>query len=535
MSKSLTQKKKQDRASVTRSAGVVSIAVMFSRILGLIREQVFAAFFGAGTANDAFVVAFRIPNLLRDLFGEGALSTAFVKVFTEYDQTKTKEQTWQLASIVLLFFTLLLSSITLIAIFFSDTIILLFAPEFGEVTGKLQLTIFLTRIMMPFLVFISISAVVMGILNTKGRFFIPALASSFFNLGSIVGGVGFAILLPHYQIPAITGMAIGTLIGGFLQLAIQLPWLFKEGFQFTFSLNFNHPGLVKILKLMIPAVIGLSATQINVFINTSFAASCTEGSVSWLQYSFRLVQLPIGVFGVAIGVAAMPQLAKHAAHKDIDKLRDTFVSSLLLVFSLTIPAAAGLYLLSDPIIALIFERGAFTAADTLATAQALSLYSLGLFAYASNKVIVPVFYAIEKTIYPVLASFLAIIVNIVFITATIHYLEHLSIALSMSITMFCNFLFLCCILYRKIAGYDLLYLAKGLGKILGATAGMALVITALKTSLSGLFNGGTISLFIAVFITIVTSVGIYALLVISLRLGEFADISQKLFHRFSRK
>ncbi len=535
MSKLLTQRKKQENTSVTRSAGVVSIAVMFSRILGLIREQVFAAFFGAGTANDAFVVAFRIPNLLRDLFGEGALSAAFVKVFTEYDQTKTRQQTWQLASIALLFFTLLLSFITLVAIFFSDKIIFLFAPEFSEVAGKLQLTIFLTRVMMPFLVFISLSAVVMGILNTRGRFFIPALASSFFNLGSIVGGVGFAMLLPHYKIPAITGMAIGTLIGGFLQLAIQLPSLFREGFRFSFSLNFKHPGLLKILRLMVPAVIGLSATQINVFINTSFAASCVEGSVSWLQYSFRLVQLPIGIFGVAIGIAAMPQLAKHASHKDTNKLRETFVSSLLLVFSLTIPAAAGLYLLSSPIITLIFERGAFTSSDTLATAQALSLYSLGLFAYASNKVIVPVFYAIEKTIYPVLASFLAIIVNIAFITVTIRYLNHLSIALSMSITMFCNFIFLCVILYRKIEGYDLFYLAKGLGKIMIATAVMSLVIEALKMYLSRLFNGGILSLFIAVFITIITSVVIYAILVISLRLGEFANISQKLFHKFSGK
>ena len=330
-------------------------------------------------------------------------------------------------------------------------------------------------------------------------------------------------------------MAIGTLIGGILQLAVQIPTLIKEGFRFTFSINFRHPGLVKILKLMIPAIIGLSATQINVFINTSFAASCSEGSVSWLQYSFRLVQLPIGVFGVAVGIAAMPQLAKHAAKKDMHLLRETFVSSLVLVFSLTVPAAAGLYCLSEPIIALIFQRGAFTSYDTLATAQALSLYSIGLFAYASNKVIVPVFYAIEKTIYPVFGSFLAIALNIIFISLTISYLQHLSIALSMSVTMFCNFLFLCIILHKKLNGYDLKYLIKGFVKIFIATTIMSLTILMFRKFFPYFYEGGSLELLFFVSATILISVVIYALIITALGLEEFATITRKVAQKFANR
>ncbi len=239
--------------------------------------------------------------------------------------------------------------------------------------------------MLPFLIFISLSAVVMGVLNTKGRFFVPAIASSFFNLGSLIGGTSLAFILPHFGQPAIVGMAIGTLIGGLLQLGIQIPSLLKTGFRYKPIFDLSDPGLLRILKLMIPATVGLSATQINIFINTNFASSCAEGSVSWLYYAFRLVQLPIGVFGVALSIAMLPILAKQAAKKDIAEMKKTMVSSLTMVFALTLPATAGLIILAEPIIRLIFEHGAFTATDTLATAQTLALYSIGLFAYSCKQ------------------------------------------------------------------------------------------------------------------------------------------------------
>ena len=449
---------------------------MCSRILGLVREQIFAGLFGAGYAYDSFVVAFRIPNLLRDLFGEGALSAAFVAVFSDYHANRSREEMWQLASNVLCFFAVTVSLVVLLGLFFADDIVAVLASGFSSVDGKAELTKTMTVIMMPFLLFISLSAVVMGILNTRGHFFVPALASSFFNLGSILGGTSLAFILPSYGYPAITGMAFGTLIGGFLQLAIQLPSLKKAGFRFIPTFRIKDPGLVRILKLMVPATIGLSATQINIFINTKFASLCIEGSVSWLNYAFRLVQLPIGLFGVAISIAALPILARHASQNNIEALKDTFVSSLTMVFCLTIPASVGLIILSEPIIRLIFEHGAFTSIDTSSTAAALSLFAIGLFAYSANKVIVPVYYAINATRYPVIASFMAIALNIVIITNTIDTYQHKAIALSTSATMIMNFLFLAAVLYIKTGGYSLKYLGTGILKIIAASLAMGGVL-----------------------------------------------------------
>lgn len=461
-----------NKKKIAKSAGSVGIAVMCSRVLGLVREQTFAGLFGAGSTYDAFVVAFRIPNLLRDLFGEGALSAAFVTVFSAYHTKKNKEETWKLASNVLTFFLIFLSLLVLIAIYFAGPIVTLLAPDFSQIVGKVALTEKLTRIMLPFMVFISLSAVVMGMLNTKGKFFIPALASSFFNLGSILGGVSLAFILPRFGQPAIVGMAFGTLFGGILQFAIQLPTLHRTGFRYRPQLNLKDKGLHQILKLMIPATIGLSATQLNIFINTNFASSCAEGSVSWLHYAFRLVQLPIGIFGVALSIAMLPVLAKQAANKQIGEMRETVVSTLIMVFALTLPATAGLILLASPIIRIIFEHGAFTAADTLATANTLVFYAIGLFAYSANKILVPAFYALGKTRYPVIGSFLAVGLNIVIINLTIDSYQHLAIALSTSCTMIANFLFLIIILYYNLGGFSLRNLFSGVAKTALATGGL---------------------------------------------------------------
>ena len=501
---------------------------MCSRVLGLVREQIFAAMFGAGFAYDAFVVAFRIPNLLRDLFGEGALSAAFVTIFSRYDTGKTPEETWRLASNVLVFFTILLSLVTLLGVFMAGPLVSLLAPDFAKIAGKSELTATLTMIMLPFLVFISLAAVVMGMLNTKGRFFVPAMASSFFNLGSIVGGVTMAWILPRYGYPAIIGMAIGTLLGGILQLGVQLPALFKTGFRFFPHLDLRDPGLHSILRLMIPATIGLSATQINIFVNTSFAASCAEGSVSWLNYAFRLVQLPIGLFGVAFSIAIMPVMARHAAKKDIPAMRDTLVSSLTMVFCLTIPATAGLILLAEPIIRLIFEHGAFTALDTVATAQTLTLYAAGLMAYSANKILVPVFYALDNTKYPVIASFLAVLANILIINLTITTFQHLAIALSTSCTMFLNFLFLSAVLYQKMGGYSLPALFRGLFKILIATLCMSLLLFFARMMLAGFLTGPLIQQLLATALLILLATSLYAVVLHWLKLPELTEIVDKI-------
>lgn len=519
---------------IARSAGAVSGAVMCSRILGLVREQIFAGMFGAGYAYDAFVVAFRIPNLLRDLFGEGALSAAFVTVFTDYQTNRGSEATWRLANNVLTFFTLLLSLLTLAGIYFADPIVNLLAPDFQLVAGKSELTVYLTRIMFPFLLFVALAAVVMGILNTKGRFFVPAISSSFFNLGSIIGGVSLALIFQKTGRPAIAGMAWGTLIGGMLQLTIQLPTLKKVGFAFRPNLSLADPGLKRVLLLMLPATIGLSATQINIFVNTNFAASCAEGSVSWLNYAFRLVQLPIGLFGVAFAIAVMPLLGKHAAQKDLQGLKQTFNSSLIMVLSLTIPATAGLVLLAEPIIRLIFEHGAFTALDTSRTAEALTYYAYGLFAYSGIKVMVPVFYALGDTRFPVIGSFIAVTANIIIITLTIDLFQHKAIALSTSCSMTLNFLFLGVILYKKLTGMMLADLFRGAGKILLATGCMSFAVWGLMIVLGSWLTGQIILQLAGVFLIIATGGGIYYMLLYALKLPELTFITEKLRQRFGK-
>jgi putative peptidoglycan lipid II flippase len=520
---------------VARSAGSVGIAIFFSRILGLVREQVMAVLFGAGFYMDAFVVAFRIPNLLRDLFAEGALSAAFVTVFTDYDHKQGPEAAWRLANNVLVTLSLLLSLITILGIIFSKEIIQVMAPDFGRIAGKIALTRLLTDIMFPFLILVSLAAAVMGMLNTKGRFFIPAMASSFFNMGSIVGGVLLAWWAPSFGQPPIVGMAVGTLIGGVLQLAIQVPSLKRSGFVWRPHLSLTDEGLHRIMILMIPAVIGLSATQINIFINTNFAARCAQGSVSWLNYAFRLMQFPIGIFGVAISIATLPVISRQASRGDIGALKDTYVSSLTMAFLMTIPASFGLAFLAKPIIRLIFQHGHFSALDTLHTAEALVYYSVGLFAYSTVKITVPVFYALRDTKYPVISSFLAVMTNILIVSLTLNAFQHKAIAFSTSITMIVNFIFLSVVLYRKVGGYNLRYLIGSFIKITFASAAMGLGAYYLY-SLAGRILDQRLILnqLIALLVVMALAVLVYFILIRWLGIQEYHEVLETLRRKFLR-
>jgi putative peptidoglycan lipid II flippase len=518
---------------VAKSAGSVGIAVFFSRIFGLVREQVMAVLFGAGFYMDAFVVAFRIPNLLRDLFAEGALSAAFVTVFTDYDQKKGQQTAWRLANNVLLTLTLLLSAITLLGVIFSKEIVQVMAPDFGRIAGKIALTQLLTTIMFPFLILVSLAAAVMGMLNTKGRFFIPAMASTFFNIGAIVGGVLCSWWAPTFGQPPIVGMAVGTLIGGILQLAIQMPSLVRSGFRWRPHLNLKDEGLHRIMILMIPAVIGLSATQINIFINTNFAARCAQGSVSWLNYAFRLMQFPIGIFGVAISIATLPVVSRHASRGDMGALKATYVSSLTMAFLLTIPASFGLAFLAKPIISLIFEHGHFHAIDTLHTAEALAYYSVGLFAYSTVKITVPVFYALRDTKYPVIASFLAVVTNVIIVSLTLDTFQHKAIALSTSVTMIVNFCFLSTVLYRKVGGYNLRYLITAFVKITLASAAMGLVAYYVYP-ITGLIvvHHTLLTQTMALLLTIAVAALVYFMVIRRLGIKEYHEVVQSLKRRF---
>lgn len=455
------------QTSVAKSAGIVSIAVMFSRVLGLVREQVFAYYFGAGFLYDAYVVAFRIPNVLRDLFAEGALSAAFVKVFTDYQINKSEEEAWKLASMILNALAVVLSVVTIIGMIFSRQFINLIADGFSPEKAALATT--LTQIMFPFILLVALAAVAMGVLNTKGVFGVPASASTVFNIVSIIFGLGLAYWLSgggwlgstdKNAIPgaaaqwAIIGMAIGTLIGGASQFLMQIPSLYKVGFRFVPVLSFTDEGVRKVMALMTPAILGTSAVQINVLVNTYFVSQI-EGAQGWLSYAFRLMQFPIGIFGVAIGTAAVPVLSRMASEGKIKDFRDTLSSSMNLVFLMTLPSACGLIVLGEPIIRLIYERGKFDSGATAMTAYALAGYSIGLTGYAAIKVLSPAFYAMNDAKTPMIIALASIVVNSL---ASYFFREwltaygygHVGVALATSIVALVNFFALVLLMRKKI-------------------------------------------------------------------------------------
>ena len=395
----------------TRAAGVVALAVLCSRVLGLAREQIFAALFGGGRIMDAFTIAFRIPNLLRDLFAEGALSTAFVTTFSKTVATDGQAAAWRLANKVATLATVFLSAITVLGVAFAPWLVAVLAPGFeGE---KAALTVTLTRVMYPFILLVSLAALVMGMLNARNVFGVPAMASSFFNLGSIIAGVVLGYWLdPHFGARAILGLAIGTLIGGALQLGVQLPALAALGYRFHPDFRWRDPGVASILRLMGPSVIAASTTQVNVLINSVFASELGDGPTFWLTVAFRLMQLPLGIFGVALGTVALPLLSRMAATGQHGAFRSELARGMRLAFLMTIPASIGLIVLAEPIISVLYQHGRFGAHETAESAGALRFYALGLCGYAALKVLVNAFYAIDRRKTPMVVSFIAVGLNL---------------------------------------------------------------------------------------------------------------------------
>jgi putative peptidoglycan lipid II flippase len=395
----------------TRAAGIVALAVLCSRVLGLAREQIFAALFGGGRIMDAFTIAFRIPNLLRDLFAEGALSTAFVTTFSKTVATEGEAAAWRLANKVATLTAITLSAITVLGIALAPWLVALLAPGFtGE---KAVLTVTLTRVMYPFILLVSLAALVMGMLNARNVFGVPAMASSFFNLGSIIAGVVLGYWLdPHFGARAILGLAIGTLVGGTLQLTVQLPALARLGYRYRPDFHWRDPGVRSILRLMGPSVIAASTTQVNVLINSVFASQLGDGPTFWLTVAFRLMQLPLGIFGVALGTVALPMLARMAATGQLASFRGELARGMRLAFLMTIPASIGLIVLAEPIISVLYQHGRFGAHETAESAGALRFYALGLCGYAALKVLVNAFYAIDRRRTPMVVSFIAVGVNL---------------------------------------------------------------------------------------------------------------------------
>lgn len=433
-----------------RATGIVGIAILCSRVLGLLREVIFASLFGASRNMDAFLTAFRAPNMLRDLFAEGALSTAFVTTFSRRIATAGDASAWRLASKVATLTLVFMSALTVLGIIGAPVLIHILAPGFPP--EKAALTIELTRIMFPFILLVSVAALVMGMLNARNVFGMPAMASSFFNLGSIIGGVALCYWLepqtdwrhPHFGERGLMGLAIATLIGGLLQLLVQLPSLGRVGFRFRLDFDWRDPGVRTILVLMGPATIAASAVQVNVMVNSGFASALGDGPMTWLNIAFRLMQLPLGIFGVAVATVTLPLISQSAALGNTAEFRGALAHSIRLVMLLTVPSAIGLIILAQPIISLIYEHGRFTADATLHTAEALRFYAIGLVGYSAIKVLAPAFYAIDKRNLPMLVSLASIGVNFClnwFFTFRLE-LGHRGLALSTSLVAITNFLFL---------------------------------------------------------------------------------------------
>lgn len=457
-----------------KSTVIATTAIMGSRLFGLIREQVFAFFFGASAALDAFVVAFRIPNLLRDLFAEGALSQSFVTVFSQKLATEHDKSAFDLANKVSTFIILLIGPLVILGEIFTPQLVHFLAEGFsGE---KFDLTVQLTRILLPFILFACLAALLMGMLNAKNKFFLPQSASTFFNITSIVAGLLFAYWLsPDYIVQtfdkfknsgtlntmdglsiahAIAGMAWGTLLGGIVQHLIQMPALMKLGYRLKLDFNFRDSSLIKVLKLTGPAVIGGAAVQVNVLVNTYFASFLSDGSVSYLNYAFRLMQFPLGVFGVAVATVSAPTLAKMIAQKREEDFKSTIRSSLQMSLYLSIPSAVGLIVLAYPVISLIYEHGRFDTLDAVETAYALMAYALGVTSYSLIKIYQPAFLSFHDAKTPMIISLLSILINfsVNWYFIRVAHFSHWSLALGTAIVATLNLVFLIALFRKKVRG-----------------------------------------------------------------------------------
>jgi putative peptidoglycan lipid II flippase len=471
--------------SVVRSAGIVSIAVFMSRVTGLLREMVMARLFGAGLIQDAFNLGFRIPNLTRDLFAEGALSSAFVPTFTDYLSSRTAKEAEHLANLVATALIFVVGTVCAAGMIFAPLLVTMLAPGYAAVPGKFELAVTMTRIMFPFLLVVALAAQAMGMLNASNRFGVPAMASTFFNIGSIGFGIGIGVLLgPRLHISRIEGMAVGVVLGGALQLCWQLPSLYKLGYRFSAAFDWAHPGLRRILRMMGPAILGNAAVLINVAVSTNLASAIADpvrgydGPVSWLGYAFRFMQLPLGLFGVAIGSATLPSISRSAAAGNMDEFRRTFSKSLGMVFLLTLPSSVGLVVLGRSIIGAIYQGGKFQVYDTHQTATALSCYAIGLVGYAGLKVLTPAFYALDDARTPMIVGVLSILIN--YFTAVMLIrgagFGHASLALSTSAVAIFGFVVLFAILRARLGGVYGRELTVGFAKVAVASAAMGCAV-----------------------------------------------------------
>jgi putative peptidoglycan lipid II flippase len=527
---------------MARSAGLISIATMASRILGVARETVLAAIFGAGSGPemDAFNVAFRVPNLLRDLFAEGAMTAAFVPTFTA-TLTRGRESAWRLGNLVINGLLVVTGALVVLGIVFAGPITHAMASgrEFAGVPGKLELTTLLTRLMLPFLTTVAVAVAMMGMLNSLRRFFIPALSPAMFNVATIACALLLVPVMPAFGLPPIAAIAIGTVLGGIGQVVVQWPALHREGFRYRPILDFSDPELRRILRLMGPGTLGLAAVQINVFVNTYLATTQPQGAVSWLNYAFRLMYLPIGLFGVSIATAALPDIARHAAASDLGATRRTVGQGLRLMLMLNVPATIGLVVLAHPIVECLLERGRFTGEDTAATAAALMFYAPGLLGSSVVKIASPTFYSLRDSRTPVIASVATVLINLGLNLALVRVMGFRGLALGTSIASLFNAGTLLWILRNRLDGLDDRRTATAFVKIIVASIAMGAAAWWTNYALEPLLPSGTmiqthldLNLTARLLLAIGAGIGVLIGAARLLRVEELARAAAPLLQRF---
>ena len=494
----MSETKRAFKAAVT-----VGIFTILSRFLGLFRDIVIAHFFGARIYADAFFAAFRIPNLLRRLFAEGALSISFIPVFTDYLEHKGRDEAFRMARSGVRLLSVILFCLTCVGMIFSHQLADLLAYGFED-PESIRLVGTLTHIMMPYIFFISLVALAMGILNTMGYFAGPAMAPIFLNL-CMIGALVLVSWFDDSEIARIYGLAYGVLLGGVVQLAIQLPLLLRAGFRFWKHAPLVHPGLRRIGRLMLPSVFGAAAYQINIFIGIVLASTLAEGSITYLYYADRLVQFPLGIFAMSAATAMLPGLSRQAVTRQMDEIEYTITTAIKQLFFITLPASVGLIMLGTPIIACLFQRGAFDGQATRMTAEALTYYALGLCAFSLVRIFVSVFNAFGDTRTPAWTAFAAICVNVGLSLWLMHPLGHGGLALSTSLAACCHAVILLLALKKK----------------LGAIAWGGVVVSFAKSLVASLVMGVWLSIMKIHFIPekMVSTAGHFMILVVCMASG----------------
>lgn len=494
-----------NRMNLLKSLAAVSSMTMLSRVLGFIRDAIVARVFGAGVATDAFFVAFKLPNLLRRVFAEGAFSQAFVPILAEYKSQQGDEATRTFLAYVSGMLTLVLALVTVAGMIAAPWVIMVTAPGFSATPDRFALTSALLRITFPYILLISLTSMVGSVLNTWNRFSVPAFAPTFLNISMI----GFALFATPYFDPPVLALAWAVLLGGVLQLVYQLPHLKKIGMLVLPRFKWRHPGVGRVMKLMAPAILGVSVSQISLIINTIFASFLSEGAVSWMYYADRLMEFPSSVLGVALGTILLPSLAKSVASGDQEAYSHLMDWGLRLCFLLALPSAVALGILSKPLIVALFQYGKFSALDALMTQRALIAYAIGLMGLIVVKVLVPGFYSRQDIKTPVKIALVTLaltqVMNLIFIGS----LQHAGLALSIGLASCLN----AGLLYWQLRKQQLFQPRPGWGtflvKLLIAVLAMSAVLIALLVWMPAWDIGGMTVRISRLMLVVVAGAGTY--------------------------